>query len=172
MKPAISTELTESNIALVLEALAATPGRLERLGRPRPEAQLRQPLGAGQRSFAEDLAHLVNGEARSSEAIYLALLAHEPELVALHPDRQLGKLLRFDRLTVADLLAYFKLRRTVLLRVLTSLRARDWSRAVREAGKQRQESVYWRARALALHEAEHLAGLEHKLAGRGEPDRS
>jgi hypothetical protein len=78
-------------------------------------------LGQGQRSFTEILAHLINCEARSSEAIYLALLADDPVLVDIHPERQLGKLLRYDQLAFADLLAYFKLRRTVLLRVLASL---------------------------------------------------
>jgi hypothetical protein len=51
----------------------------------------------------------------------------------------------------------------VLLRVLTSLSEADWARSIREVGKQRQESVYWRARSLALHELEHLAELERKL---------
>ena len=86
-------------------------------------------------------------------------------MVDVHPERQVGKLLRYDLLAFADLLAYFKLRRTVLLRVLKSLTAAQWSRSIREARKQRQESVYWQARGQALHEFEHLSDLRHKLDG-------
>jgi hypothetical protein len=64
--------------------------------------------------------------------------------------------LRYDLLDYSDLLAYFALRRTVLLRVLNALTEGQWARSVREAGKQRQESVDWRARSLPLHEPEHL----------------
>ena len=98
--------------------------------------------------------------ALSSEAIYLALLVKEPELAPIHAERDLGKLLRFERLPWADLLGYFKVRRAVLLGVLEGLKAAQWARVVREAGKQRKESVYWRARGLALHEAEHVGELE------------
>jgi hypothetical protein len=34
---------------------------------------------------------------------------------------------------------------------------------IREAGKKRKESVYWRARALAMHELDHLTDLQNKL---------
>jgi ribosomal 50S subunit-associated protein YjgA (DUF615 family) len=37
---------------------------------------------------------------------------------------------------------------------------------VREEKKQRQESVYWKARGQALHELEHLQDLELKLTGK------
>jgi hypothetical protein len=163
MKTAVSTQPTASNISRVTTLLADTPLQLETLSHRLSDEQLRQPLGSGERSFTEDVAHLINSEARSSEAIYLALLADEPMLAGIHPERQFGRLLRFDLLPIADLLAYFKLRRRVLLRVLTSLSEADWSRSIREAGKQRQESVYWRARSLVLHELEHLAELERKL---------
>ena len=63
----------------------------------------------------------------------------------------------------SDLLVYFRVRREVLLRILRSLSAVQWARAIRETGKKRKESVYWRARAMALHELEHLADLEATL---------
>ena len=84
--------------------------------------------------------------------------------IDIHPERQLGKLLRYDLLASSDLLAYFKLRRTVLLRVLGSLTEEQWSRAIREAGKKRKESVYWRARSIAMHELEHVLDLESKVS--------
>ena len=142
MKKNISTVLTPANIAKVMEILTETPQKLEMLSKPLTAEQLRQPLGEGERSFTEDLAHMINGEARSSEMIYQALLANEPIFADIHPDRHWGKLLRFDLLDFKDLLVYFKLRRTVLLRVLSRLKEEDWSRCVREEGKQRKESVY------------------------------
>jgi hypothetical protein len=163
MKKTISTDLTPANIAKVMEILTETPQKLEALSKSLPAEQLHQPLGAGERSFTQDLAHMINGEARSSEMIYQALLANEPIFADIHPDRHWGKLLRFDLLEFNDLLAYFKLRRTVLLRVLSGLKEDDWSRCVREEGKQRKESVYWRARTVAIHELDHLGNLESKL---------
>jgi hypothetical protein len=62
-----------------------------------------------------------------------------------------------------DLLAYFTFRRQVLLRVLAGLSDAQWSRTIREEGKARQESVYWRARGLAHHEQSHLSDLARKL---------
>jgi hypothetical protein len=159
----VSTELTNANIATVKDLLADTPRKLEALSKRSAQEQLRQRLGPGERSVTEILAHLLNCEARSSEAIYLALLADEPVFVDIHPERQLGKLLRYDLIAFADLLAYFKLRRSVLSRVLALLIDRQWSRTIREGGKKRRESVYWRARSMAMHELEHLSEIESKL---------
>jgi hypothetical protein len=143
---------------VIIDLLTDAPEKLEQLSQPLSQPQLRQPLGSGERSLTEALAHLLHCEARSSEAIYLALLAEEPLFVDIHPEHQLGKLLRYDLLAFSELLAYFKLRRAVLLRVLKSLSDGQWTRVIREAGKQRKESVYWRARSMALHE------LERKLS--------
>ncbi len=163
MKKLVSTELTNANITRVTALLADAPGKVESLSKGLSDAQLRRPLGDGERSFTEELAHLLNCEARSSEAIYLALLVDEPLFVDIHPERQLGKLLRYDQFAFGDLLAYFKLRRAVLLRVLASLAEAQWSRTIREEGKKRKESVYWRARSIAMHELEHLLDIESKL---------
>jgi hypothetical protein len=167
MEKAISTDQTSVNISRILDLLAATPEILSRLSSGLSAEQLRQPLGPGERSFIEDLAHLLNGEARNSEAIYLALLADEPVFANIHPDRNYGKLLRYDLNGCSELMAYFKLRRNVLLRVLSSLTESQWSRSIRETGKQRKESVYWRARSLAMHELDHLSDLVRKLGSAG-----
>jgi len=166
MKKSISTSLTNTNIARITFLLAETPSKLEALSKPLTSEQLIQALGDGERSFAETLVHLINSEARTSEAIYLALLVDEPLIADIHPERDWGKLLRFDLLEFNDLTAYFKLRRTVLLRALSSLKEDGWSRCIREKGKKRKESVYWRARSLALHEAEHVSELERKVLKR------
>jgi hypothetical protein len=167
MKKIISTEPTRTNISKVKDLLAGAPERLEGLSKRFSAEQLRQPLGDRERSFTENLAHLIHCEARSSEAIYLALLVDEPMFIDIHPERQFGKLLRYDLLAFPDLLAYFKLRRTVLLRVFSSLTQEQWGRSIREAGKKRKESVYWRARSIAMHEWEHLSDIDSKLSGLG-----
>ena len=165
MKKVISTDPTGANIVKVTELLGDIPVQLESLSSQLDGETLREPLGPGERSFTEVLAHLINSEARSSEAIYLALLAEEPLFPDIHSERQWGKLLRYDLLAFSDLLVYFKIRRTVLLRVLAALTEAGWARVIREEGKKRQESVYWRARSLAMHELEHLTDLQTKLSG-------
>jgi hypothetical protein len=163
MKKAISTAITSANIAQVLELLASAPGRLVELSAPLAEEQLRQPLGVGERSMTENIAHLLHCEALSVEFITLALLTQDHTFHGLHPERDYGKLLRFDLLSFGELLEYFKLRRKVLLRVLLALKPEQWRRALPEKGKHRQESVYWRARGIALHELEHLDDIKQKL---------
>jgi hypothetical protein len=163
MKKPISTAQTHSNIKEVMRLLSDAPEQLERLTKELSEPQFQEPLDSGERSFTETLAHLINTEAISSQAIYLALLVDEPILIDIHAERDLGKLLRYDLLPFPELMIYFRLRRTVLLRVLASLTEDKWSRCIREERKQRKESVYWRARGIALHELEHLQDLENKL---------
>ena len=163
MQKTISTDLTPANVARVLELLRETPEKLKALSKLLSVEKLRQPLGADERSLTEDLAHLINSEARTSEAIYLALLVDEPLIADIHSERDWGKLLRFDLLDFPELLAYFKIRRKVLLRILSALTEAQWSRPIREEGKKRKESIYWRARSLALHESEHVSDLERKI---------
>lgn len=164
MKKPISTDLTNANTAKVMEILRETPSQLEGLGKLLSQEEFRQPLGEGERSFTEDLAHLIHSEARTSEAVYLALLLDEPLLPDIPSERQWGKLLRYDLVSFSELLSYFKVRRAVLLRVLTPLTEEQWARSIREEGKKRKESVYWRARSLAMHELDHLTDLQVKLS--------
>jgi hypothetical protein len=163
MNQKISTDPTPENISKILEMLTETPKKLEALSKGLSKEQLREPLGKGERSLTEDLAHLINGEARSSEMIYQALLSHEPLFVDVHPDRDWGKLTRFDLLDFSELLNYFKTRRKILLKVLSGLKEAEWSRTIREERKKRKESVYWRARALSMHELDHVGDLEKKI---------
>ena len=122
-----------------------------------------RPVAPGERSFVETVAHLLHCEDRSAEAIYSALLVKEPLLVHIHPERQLGRLLQLDKYPVDDLLAYFSFRRQLMVNVLEGLSAEQWRRVVRHEKKKRKESVYWQARALALHEHEHLSDLETQI---------
>ena len=163
MKKPISTDPTESNIAEVLRLLSETPANLAELSTGLSDKKLREPLGASERSFIECLAHLINCEALTADAIYLALMLNEPAIAPVHAERDLGKLLHFDQQGFHELLAYFRFRRSILLNVLTSLTEKKWSRVIREEGKQRRESVYWRARGQAMHELEHVTDLARKL---------
>jgi hypothetical protein len=163
MEKVITARQTAAHIAAVMGLLADAPVKLASLSQPLSPAGFRQPLAEGKRSFTEELAHLIHCEARTSEAIYLALLSDEPLLVQVHPERDWGKLLRFELLQFPDLLAYFNLRRMVLLRVLGSLSEQGWAKSVREEGKKRRESVYWKARALALHEWHHVHTIKGRL---------
>lgn len=163
MNKLLSTDQTHENISKILEVLTETPKRLEALSKELSKEKFREPLGKGERSFTEDLTHLINGEARSSEMIYQALLSHEPVFADVHPDRDWGKLTRFDLLDFSDLLDYFKTRRKILLRVLSGLKEAEWSRIIREEGKKRKESVYWRARTIVMHELDHVGDLEKKI---------
>src|SRR5262247_2219410 len=87
MKKAITPDQTPENIANVLEVLTESPVRLEVLSKSLPAERMSQPLGKGERTPIEVLAHVINGEARSSEMIYQALLVHEPFFTDFHPDR-------------------------------------------------------------------------------------
>jgi hypothetical protein len=167
MKKTISTELSQANIERVKHLLADTPLRLATLSAEVAAERVRHPLGAGERSFTETVAHLLHCEARSAEAILLALLTDEPLLPDVHAERQWGKLVRLEQYEVIELLGYFAFRRKLLLGVLHEATDSGWQRTVREVGKQRQESVYWIARALALHEQEHMTDLERKLKPHG-----
>ena len=164
MKKSITTKPTPQNIAAVVGVLAQVPAVLESMSVALRREELLISIAEGERSFLETLAHLVNCEARTSEAIYLALLAEEPSVPDLHPERRWGKLMRHEQSDFGELLAYFAFRRKVLLRVLAELSEKQWSRVVRQEGKQRRESVYWLARVLAIHEMEHVAELESGLS--------
>lgn len=163
MKKQISTDQTEANIEEVLSLLIDAPEQLEKLSKGLSDKKLHEPLGAGERSFIETLAHILNCEAITSEAIYLALILKKPAIHRIHAERDLGKLIHLNQMPFGELMTYFKFRRTVLLKVLSPLTEKQWSKMIREEGKQRKESVYWRARGQALHELEHIQDLENKL---------
>jgi hypothetical protein len=160
---ALSTELTKANMALALEMLSTAAGRLRKFAASQKPGSDTEPLAPGERSAVQVVAHMLNVEARSAESVYLALLLKEPELPDIHPERDWGKVLRLEDLPFDRLVEYFELRTTMLLQVLDRLTEAQWSRTVREAGKARRESVYWRVRTLVLHTDVHLQELERRI---------
>ena len=151
MKISISTDQTESNIREVMQLLREMPTKLEALTKDLSAEQRQAPLGKGERTPTEILAHILHCEALTSQAIYLALLKDEPLLPDIHAERELGNLLRLQMLSFDELLTYYKVRRSILMRVLESLTEKKWSRVIREEKKARKESVYGQARGQALH---------------------
>lgn len=163
MKKSISTEMNQANIGKVLELLTATPEKLKSLSKTLSVEAMRQPLAPGERSFIETTAHILNCEERTTESIYAALVIHEPLILSIHPERDWGNLLHYEQYAYDEVLAYFGFRRKILLQLLNRLTEAQWSRVIREEGKQRKESVYWRARGMALHELEHISELESRI---------
>jgi hypothetical protein len=163
MQKSISTEITDSNISQILDILADTPARLENLRAHLSVAQLLTPLKTGERSITENLAHLLHSEAVNAEFIYLALMREGHPFSGIHPERDFGNLVHYELFPFDALLDYFKFRRTVLLRVLSALKIEQWSLSLPEKGKKRAESVYWRARSMALHELDHITEIEQIL---------
>ena len=111
MAKRLSTQATPTNIQAALQILEGIPHQLEKLSRGLAQEELVRPLGEGERSFSENMAHLINCDARGLDPIYYALLLKQPFIVRIHPERQWGKLLRYDRFDFADLLAYFSFNR-------------------------------------------------------------
>ncbi|MCY4021235.1 MAG: DinB family protein [Chloroflexi bacterium] len=164
MAKRISTEATPENIASALDMLASVPDQLAELRELLPPEKLEQPIAADERSPRRVLVHLLNCEARASDAIYSALLLRTPLVPRIHPERDWGKLMRYEQFNYDDLLDYFRFRRQVLLGVLRGLNEKGWARDIQEKGKQRRESVYLLARGTALHEMEHIQDIKRKLA--------
>lgn len=160
----ITTKPSSENKSSLLDLLRDAPARLETLAGGQEKSALIEPLDKGQRSFREIQAHLLNLESRLMEDVYQILLLNESDLPRIHQERDWGKLVRYQKLGLDDLLVYFNLRRLILLVVLEHLSNIEWLRTGREAGKKRQESIYWKIRTLVLHEDEHLRELKERIS--------
>lgn len=164
MAKRISTQATPENISIALDMLANVPDQVAELGARIAPEKLVQPIALGERSPQRVLVHLVNCEARASDAIYSALLLRSPLVPRIHPERDWGKLLRYEQFDYDELLGYFRFRRQVLMGVLQGLSAKQWAQDIRPEGKKRRESIYLLARSAALHETEHIQDIKRKLA--------
>jgi hypothetical protein len=60
MQKTVSTEQMALNIAKIIDLLADVPNKLESLSRYLSKGSTEQPLGPGERSIVEVLAHLIN----------------------------------------------------------------------------------------------------------------
>jgi len=159
----LTTRPSDERIALILQVLAVSPGRLQKLSAGISEAELMTPLGAGERSFKRDLTHLIYCAERGTDPIFHALILKEPFIPRIHAERDWGALMSYEAFEIAELMAYFDFRRAALLRILHGLKRPQWDRSVRREGVKRTESVYHWARGLCVHEYGHLEDLANKL---------
>ena len=159
----LTTQPTDERIELMLQVLAASPGRLKKLIAGRSEAELMAPLGEGERSFKRDLTHLIYCAERGTDSIFHVLILNEPFIPRIHAERDWGALMGYDAFDIPELMAYFSFRRVALLRILHGLKRPQWDRSARREGVKRSQSVYHWARGLCLHEYGHLEDLAKKL---------
>ena len=163
IKKSIPTTQSGSGIDAIYSILDSTHDELLELSRLVPFENHDKPLMTGKRSFRENLIHLLNVENLDSMIITQALTFDKPEVLPLHSERDIGKLSMYNDLNTNELLSYFKLRRKILMKLFLSLSNEQWQRQIIELHKSRQESVYWRARGLALHEYEHIHIIKFQL---------
>ena len=158
----INTQPSPKYFSRVLTLLGESPAKLEALRRSLTEEQLCEPLAEKEWSFKQQLAHLLSREEITSQSIYYALLVDDPILPDIHPQRHWAPLVDYEHFPVSKLLDYYYFRREIFLRVLADLSDTEWENVVRRASK-RPETIYRLARALALHEVEHLEDITGKL---------
>ena len=165
----LTTKPSDERIKLILQVLAASPGRLQKLSAGLSDSELTTPLGEGERSFKRDLTHLIYCAERGSDRIFQALLLEAPFMPRIHAERDWGALMQYEAFEIAELMAYFNFRRKALLRILRGLSREQWDRSVQREGVRRTESVYYSARGLCLHELGHLEDLAGKLGKKLSP---
>ncbi len=165
----LTTKPSDERIELILQVLAASPGRLQKLSSGLSDSELTTPLGEGERSFKRDLTHLIYCAERGTEPIFHALILKEPLIPRIHAERDWGALMQYEAFEIAELMAYFNFRRKALLRILRGLSREQWDRSVQREGVRRTESVYYSARGLCLHELGHLEDLAGKLGKKLSP---
>jgi len=78
----------------------------------------------------------------------------------LHAEKDFDRLNLFSGLPLGELLEAFGLERNKTLNFLKSLKKTYWSRQLREENKAIEESFYWRARGLAIHDFTHVQILK------------
>ncbi|MBL7998040.1 MAG: DinB family protein [Candidatus Kapabacteria bacterium] len=153
-------------ILSIMATLQETPRYLRSVAPRFPEERSRVPIMEGKRSFRQTVEHLLNIEALHYTTIYPAFLLPTPDVYPLHAERHIARLQLFDSFTMEELLTVFEFERRKSLSFLESLTAGDWLRTIREQGKKRQESIYWRARTLALHDVTHVHIIMFQLAAK------
>jgi len=162
-KKQIPTAFSEAAVSNALGILESTPSALKEISSNISEEGFAEPIIPGKRSFKETLHHFLNIEALNYVTIYPALLIEKPKVYGLHAERDLGKLRLYEDFTRDELLTSFELERRKTLNFLKALKKGDWLRQIIEGGKSRQETIYWRTRALALHDYTHLLILRFQL---------
>lgn len=163
-KKEIPTSLSDAALDNIFETLENTPRYLTSAAANHfNEKSSVDPIITGKRSFRETVIHLLNIEALNYTTIYPAFLLSNPKVYPLHAERDFGKLNLFVNFRMPELLLAFDLERRKSLCFLKSLKKSDWSKKLIEENKKRQETIYWRARGLAIHDYTHVYILKFQL---------
>lgn len=154
-------EPTSPKIQQFLRLLVATPGRISAAANAVSQSQTYLKPDSRSWSAQEVLAHLRACADVWGSYIESMLADEEPVLPDIHPRRYLMQT-DYPSLDFTDSLKAFSRQRRKLLKALTSLHFDDWSRGALIGS--RRHTVFTQVRRMAMHEAEHVAQIEHLLA--------
>jgi len=149
---------------LVLDLLQATPNRLAALAHGLPDSVLKQRPGVDAWSATDILAHLRACADVWGKSILTMIAEDAPKLRYLSPRTWVRKT-DYDRLDFQSSLSAFTHQRLELLKVLSRLPRKDWSRSATFSGttKGRHQTVYSYATRMAEHEDSHCKQTEAVL---------
>lgn len=157
----ISIKVNIDNIIKLIEILRETPKYMKALSKKLNAWE--EPLAEGKRSFKETLMHLIHSDMSSTNKIYYCMMRDNPTVENTHPENDWAPVLMLDKLSVKELLRYFTLKRKILMELLHSLDMKTWVRKFKVEGNKKSLNVYKEARAMALHEEEHLSTLKLQI---------
>jgi hypothetical protein len=155
-KKEIPTTFSQDAVKNIFVTLEYTPEFLSAFSTRFNDKTSLKPLMKGKRSLRETLVHLLNIEGLHYSTIYPALLLKKPKIYPIHAERDFDRLSLFSDFNLVELLQAFRFERRKTLNFLRSLKNGDWSRQLSEAGKAREETIYWRVRGLAIHDYTHV----------------
>jgi len=158
-KKEIATSFSEAAVSNILTILEHTPKYLASIAKRFDEKNSLKPIVDGKRSFRETLLHLLNMEGLNYTTIYPAFLLNKPKVYPIHAERDFGRLGLFSDFSLDELLEAFFFERRKSLSFLKSLKKSDWQKQLAEKDKAREETIYWRARMMAIHDFMHVQTL-------------
>jgi hypothetical protein len=159
-KKEIPTSFSEAAVNNIFTILEYTPNYLTSIARHFNDKSSVEPIIEGKRSFRETLIHLLNIEGLNYTTIYAAFLLNKPKIYPIHAERDFDRLSLFSDFRINELLETFCFERRKSLSFLRSLKGSDWHRQLTEKAKAREETIYWRARVLAIHDFTHVQILK------------
>lgn len=163
-KKEIPTSFSETAVTNIFATLEHTPDYLVFMAKNFDDNTSLEPIIKDKRSFRETLIHLLNIEGLNYTTIYPAFLLNKPKVYPIHAERDFGRLGLFQDFQLKELLEAFCLERKKTLSFLKSLKRSDWLKQLVEENKARKETIYWRARELAIHDFTHIQILKFQTS--------
>lgn len=149
-----------SDIQHFLDTLADTPRRLATASTDVDDSRLHFRPSPGSWSALEILAHLRACADVWGASIESMRAAEEPSLPDIHPRKWL-KQTNYTALLFSESFQAFAIQREMLLSILRSLSAEEWSRGA-QIGT-RRHTIFSQTRRMALHELAHCDQTEDLL---------